>query len=109
MTSIEKRLKALEKQMRLENEHWHAIQSRLKALSLIIDCIGAPICAANPSLLSVIIKNIKGYEKEARIQNQHADLLWQLRQAREFFELRITNLKKGGSKPLSGGEPQKRK
>jgi hypothetical protein len=109
MTDTEKRLKILERQMRLENERWHSTQSRLKALSMIIDSISAPVCAANPLLLPVIVKNIKAYEKEARVLNQHADLLWQLRQARKFFEARLANLDKGGLKPLSGGGLPKRK
>lgn len=85
MTDIMKRVAALEQR---ENEHWEALRAHLKSFSLIVDCIGAPICAANPDLLPVIIKNLKGYEKEARLQNHHSVLLWQLGSTRKFFEER---------------------
>ena len=109
MTDIEKRLKALEKHAQIENQKWQAAQSHFKAFSLIFDAIGAPICAANPSILPSIIENLKAYLKRSRIQNEHAVLIGQLRQTLEFFEERMAKIEKSGSKSATSAAPQRKK
>jgi hypothetical protein len=89
MPDIERRLRALEKRVVTETEWLQALKAHIKALSLVIDCIGAPLCAANPAIVSVIVRNLKSYEKRARVQNEHDIVLWQLRETREFFEGRL--------------------
>jgi hypothetical protein len=97
MSDIEKRLKALEKRIPLYEERWHATKAHVKALSMAIDCIGEPICQVNPRLISMIIKNLKTFEKEAKLQNGHSVLIWQLRETRKFFEARVP--KRGQTDP----------
>jgi len=101
MTDIEKRLKALEKRARIDNERWQIVDAQLKAFSLIIDAIGAPICAATPSILPTIILNLQNYEKAARVQNKHDATIQRLRHARKFFETRAAKVGKGD--PPTGG------
>jgi hypothetical protein len=59
MPEIEQRLKALKKQARADTERLHALFGDTKALSLVIDAIGAAICAGNKPLLRTIIKNLQ--------------------------------------------------
>jgi len=109
MPSIEQRLRTLEKRAQIENERFEATKAHLKALSTILDCIGAPICAANPPILPVIIKNLKECEKEMRKLNQHEILLWQLRRARGFFEKRKAKAEKAAPGSANDSESRRKR
>jgi len=99
MSDIESRLKVLEERARNDDERWQMQDDLTKAYRLILTAIGAPICAANRSLFPIIIKNLKGYEDEARLQNRHATMIQELLYAREFFESRSSNNFDHGPQP----------
>jgi hypothetical protein len=88
MSDIEKRLEALEKRGRVDDERWQIIDAQTKAFSLILHAIGAPICATQPKILPLIIKNLRTFENSARLTNEHAKVIEEFRFAREFFESR---------------------
>jgi hypothetical protein len=85
---IEKRLKTLEKRARTDDERWQMLDAQIKAFRLIFPSIGASICAGNPSILSIIIANLRTYEESARMMNEHAMTIREFQFAREFFESR---------------------
>ena len=107
LANIERRLKALEKRAQTNDEVWQTLDGHIKAFSLIIDAIGAPICATIPSIGKTIITNLRNFENAGR--NNHDVTIRQLRHAREFFEAQI---KKGGKgNPLSAADvaPRRRR
>ena len=83
---IEKRLAALEKRARTDDIRWQMLDADLKAFRIIIECIGRPVCAANPALTPIIIKNLKAFEDDARLLNLHSSTVSRLRGRREYFE-----------------------
>jgi hypothetical protein len=109
MPDIEKRLKALEKRARIDTERWHALSGEIKAICAIISAIGAPICAGKPIRTKAIIQNLKLYERIAREQNEHAQMIVRLRHEREFFESRIKRGEIGGSTSGKTSSPHSKK
>jgi hypothetical protein len=107
--AIESRLKELEKRARVDDERWQTLGGQLTALPLIFRAIGIPICALNPSLLSPIIKNLRAYEKAARLRNDHDAAIQQFRLCREAFEAYAEEIGKGASPLEDGDEPRKQK
>jgi hypothetical protein len=108
MTNIEKRLKMLENRARRDTDRWQSLSGEIKAFSAILTAMGAPICAAAPVQARAIIQNLKTYEKAARTQNEHAQMIVRIRYVREFFENR---LKAGGDDSTSeeNGVPRRKK
>jgi hypothetical protein len=109
MADIEKRLKALEKRARVDDERWQKLDGHMKGFSLIIDAIGAPICEATPSVLPAIIANLQNFENHARVQNKHDATIRQLRHARVFFEARVVKGGKGVPPSATGDIPRQKK
>lgn len=89
MADIEHRLKALEKQTRNQREQIQALFGDTKALTIIIDSLGAAICANNKPLLRTVILNLRQFETFSRQQNEHEATIVRLRTMREFFEGRL--------------------
>jgi hypothetical protein len=109
MTDIETRLKALEKHAQMDDQKWQAEQSYVKALSFIFDSIGEPLCAANPSILPLIIENLKSYLKRSRIRSESPAVIGQLRQTLEFFEKQAAKIEKSRLPSASSGVPRRKK
>jgi hypothetical protein len=107
MLDIEQRVKALEKRARIDAERWQAVFGDTKALSLIIDAIGAAISASNRPLLRTIIKSLETCEDAARIQNEHGLTIERIRMSRKFFESRLRKADEGDSTPPVGGAPRR--
>jgi hypothetical protein len=106
---IESRLNELESRANLEDERWQLLDGKITALSLIFHAIGKPICAVNPSLLPLIINNLRMYEESARRRNDHEATIAHFRFCREIFEAFAETLEKEAPPPEGGEEPQKEK
>lgn len=109
MPDIEQRLKALEKRARADTERWQAVFGDTKALSIIIDAIGAAICADNKPLLRTVIKNLQSFENAARIQNEHGLTIERIRDAWKFYESRLKNAGASGSTAQDDGKPHRKR
>ena len=107
MANIEKRLKALEKRAQTNDEVWQTLDGHIKAFSLIIDAIGAPICATIPSIGNTIITNLRNFENAGK--NNNDVTIRQLRRAREFFEAQIKKSGKGNPLPATDVAPPRRR
>jgi hypothetical protein len=107
LAKIEKRLKALEKRAQTNDEVWQTLDGHIKAFSLVIDAIGAPICATIPSIGKTIITNLRNFENAGK--NNNDVTIRQLRHAREFFEAQIKKSGKGNPLPASDVAPRRRR
>jgi hypothetical protein len=109
MADIEKRLKALEKRTRIDDERWQMLDAEIKALFLIFQAIGVPLCAADPTMSGAIIANLSTFESVARMQNEHARTIRKLRKLREFLVSQMEEIGKGDHPSSSNNDKPDRK
>lgn len=109
MADVEKRIAALEKKSRNDAERIQALFGDTKALSLVVDSLGAAVCADNKPLLRTIIKNLKLFEDDARSLNEHDLTIARLRSSRKFFESRLEKADGARSNPSKDASPPRKK
>jgi hypothetical protein len=86
MDPIEQRLRALEKRAQKDDERWHKLDADLKAIRLITESIGLPLCGLHPRMAAIIAKNLQIFETDAKVLNLNTSTISRLRTARKFFE-----------------------
>jgi hypothetical protein len=115
VADTETRLKALEKRARADSERWRMLDADAKASRIIRNCIARAVCAANPAILPIIIKNLQSFEDASRTLNEHEKTIVEVRSAREWFEeleKTFESLRKNKNDDPSlskGAAPQRRK
>jgi hypothetical protein len=109
VTDIEKRLKALEKRARIDDDRWQMLDAQMTAFDLIFKAIGVPIGSANPATLHAIIMNLRTFEDVARMQNEHSVTIRHLRKTRLFFESMVKGNTGGGQTLINDRKPPREK
>lgn len=98
MAEIEERLTELEKRIRADAEKIQALFGDTQGLILVVESLGAAVCAGNKPLLRTVIANLKTFEDNARLLNEHDLTIERVRHSREFFESRL--IKTEGGDPV---------